>query len=370
MAEIRIAIAGVGNCASSLIQGLEYYKDVKNSDELVPGLMHNSMGDYLISDIKPVAAFDVDRRKVGTDLSRAIFAEPNCTKKFSDVPELDVEVMKGHVLDGIAPHMKDYFLVDPTQKPEDVASVLESTRADILINYLPVGSEEAVRWYASQALEAGCAFINCIPVFIASNREWAEKFRRAGLPVIGDDIKSLVGATIVHRTLTQMIVDRGARIDSTYQLNIGGNTDFRNMTDQSRLKSKKISKTESVSSQIPYDAYVYAGPNGCIDCLNDNKICHLKIDFRLFGDVPAYIDLKLSVEDSPNSAGVVVDAIRVAKIALDRKIGGPLLEASSYFMKHPPQQMREQDARAMLDEFIKGGSPIPRPSFSIPLQSV
>ncbi|VVB96300.1 Myo-inositol-1-phosphate synthase [uncultured archaeon] len=353
MADIRIAIAGVGNCASSLIQGLEYYKDIKNSDELVPGLMHNSLGGYLISDIKPVAAFDIDRRKIGTDISRAIFSEPNCTKKFSDMPELGVEVMKGQVLDGVASHMKDYFLVDEKQKPVDVASVLKKTKTDILINYLPVGSEEAVKWYASQALEAGCAFINCIPVFIASNGQWAEKFRKSKLPVIGDDIKSLVGATIVHRTLTQMIVDRGAKIDSTYQLNIGGNTDFRNMTDQSRLKSKKISKTESVASQIPYDAYVYAGPNGCIDCLNDNKICHLKIDFRLFGDVPAYIDLKLSVEDSPNSAGVVVDAIRVAKIALDRKIGGPILPASAYFMKHPPQQMREQDAREQLEKFIK-----------------
>ncbi len=354
MAKIRVAIAGVGNCASSLIQGLEYYKHVKNSDELVPGLMHNAIGGYLISDIKPVAAFDVDMRKVGTDLSEAIFREPNCTKKFSDVSDFDVEVMKGNVLDGVAPHMKDYFKVDEKQKPVDVASVLKTTKADILINYLPVGSEEAVKWYASQALEAGCAFINCIPVFVASDEKWVEKFRKANLPIIGDDIKSLVGATIVHRALTQMIVDRGARIDSTYQLNIGGNTDFRNMTDQSRLKSKKISKTESVASQIPYDAYVYAGPNGCIDCLNDNKICHLKIDFRLFGDVPAYIDLKLSVEDSPNSAGVVVDAIRVAKMALDRKLGGALLPASAYFMKHPPQQMRDSEARERLEEFIRG----------------
>ncbi len=349
---IRIAIAGIGNCASSLIQGLEYYKNIKSSDDLVPGLMHNSLGGYLISDIKPVAAFDVDERKVGIDLSGAIFSEPNCTKKFQDVPSLDVEVMKGRVLDGVAPHMKDYFRVDENQKPVDVADVLKSTKADVLINYLPVGSEEAVKWYASQALEAGCAFINCIPVFIASDNKWAEKFRAAKLPLIGDDIKSLVGATIVHRTLTQMIVDRGAKIESTYQLNIGGNTDFRNMLDQSRLKSKKISKTESVASQIPYNAYVYAGPNGCIDCLNDNKVCHLKIDFRLFGDVPAYIDLKLSVEDSPNSAGVVVDAVRVAKIALDRKIGGALVPASAYFMKHPPVQMREPEARAQLEEFI------------------
>jgi myo-inositol-1-phosphate synthase len=353
MADIRIAIVGVGNCASSLIQGLEYYRHVRESDELVPGLMHNSLGGYLISHIRPVAAFDVDRRKVGTDLAEAIFSEPNCTKKFSDISVMGVEVMKGQVLDGVANHMKDYFLVDEKQKPVDVADVLKKSRADILINYLPVGSDEAVKWYASQALEAGCAFINCIPVFIASNKHWAEKFRKKELPIIGDDIKSLVGATIVHRTLTQMIIDRGAKIDSTYQLNVGGNTDFRNMMDQSRLKSKRISKTESVASQIPYDAYVYAGPNGCIECLNDNKICHLKIDFRLFGDVPACIDLKLSVEDSPNSAGVVVDAIRIAKIALDRKMGGPLLPASAYFMKHPPHQMREQDAREQLEEFIR-----------------
>lgn len=352
MAGIRIAIAGAGNCASSLIQGLEYYREVKKTDDIVPGLMHNSLGGYLISDIKPVAAFDVDMRKVGKDLSDAIFCEPNCTKKFSDVPELDVEVMKGKVLDGVAPHMKEHFKVDAKQKPVDVVAVLKRSKADILINYLPVGSEKAVKWYATQALEAGCGFINCIPVFIASDKQWAEKFTKAKLPIIGDDIKSLVGATIVHRTLTQMILDRGAKIDSTYQLNVGGNTDFRNMMDQSRLKSKKISKTESVSSQIPYDAYVYAGPNGCIECLNDNKICHLKIDFKLFGDVPAYIDLKLSVEDSPNSAGVVVDAIRMAKIALDRGIGGPIIPASAYFMKHPPQQMREQDARAELEKFI------------------
>ena len=353
MASIRIAVAGVGNCASSLIQGLEYYKNIKHSDELVPGLMHNSLGGYLISDIKPVAAFDIDKRKVGTNLSEAIFSEPNCTKKFSDVPGFNVEVMKGEVLDGVAPHMKDYFKVDEKQKPVDVASVLKKSKADILINYLPVGSEEATKYYASQALEAGCGFINCIPVFIASSKQWADEFRKAKLPIIGDDIKSLVGATIVHRALTQMIIDRGARIDSTYQLNIGGNTDFRNMTDQARLKSKKISKTESVASQIPYDAYVYAGPNGCIECLNDNKICHLKIDFRLFGEVPAYIDLKLSVEDSPNSAGVVVDAIRVAKIALERKIGGPILPASAYFMKHPPEQMRDVEAREKLEDFIK-----------------
>lgn len=354
MSDIRIAIVGAGNCASSLVQGLSYYKDVGKSDALVPGLMHNTIGGYRIADIRPVVAFDVDKRKVGKDLSEAIFAEPNCTKKFADVAPLDVEVMKGPVLDGVAPHMKDYFRVDERQKPVDVAAVLKKTHADILINYLPVGSEEAATWYAAQALEAGCGFINCIPVFIASKNEWAKKFEQKKLPLIGDDIKSLVGATIVHRVLTQLLVDRGARIDSTYQLNVGGNTDFRNMTDSGRLKSKRISKTESVSSIIPYDTFVYAGPNGCIDCLNDNKVCYLKIDFRLFGDVPADIDLKLSVEDSPNSAGVVVDAIRIAKIALDRKAGGVIEAASSYFMKHPPVQMPEAEAREKLEAFISG----------------
>lgn len=358
MDKINIGIVGVGNCCSSLIQGLEYYKGIISDDDknLIPGIMHNSLGGYLVKDIKPVAAFDVDKRKVGTDLSTAIFSKPNCTKIFSTPESLGVEVMKGPVLDGVAPHMQDYFQVDQKQEPVDVAYVLKRAETDILINYLPVGSDEAVKFYAQQALDADCAFINCMPVFIASNKEWAEKFRVANLPIIGDDVKSQVGATVTHRTLTQMILDRGAKIDSSYQLNIGGNTDFRNMTDQSRLKSKKISKTESVSSQIPlsHHAYTYAGPNGCIDCLDDNKVCHLKIDFKLFGNIPAYIDLKLSVEDSPNSAGVVIDAIRTAKIGLDRKIGGPIVPACSYYMKHPPAQMREQIAREQLENFIKG----------------
>lgn len=351
--DIRIGIVGIGNCASSLVQGLEYYKYVNDSYEIIPGIMHNSLGGYLISDIKITSAFDIDKRKVGTDISKAIFTEPNCTKKFSVVPHLNVEVMKGPTFDGIAPHMTDYFKVDENQKSVDVVKILKETKTNILINYLPVGSELATKWYAERAIEAGCGFINCIPVFIASNKEWTEKFMNSNIPIIGDDIKSLVGATIVHRVLTQMIVERGAKIDSTYQLNIGGNTDFRNMTNIDRLKSKKISKTESIKSLIPYDVYTYAGPNGCIDCLYDNKICHLRIDFKGFGNISNYIDLKLSVEDSPNSAGVVIDAIRVMKIALNDGIGGPIMAASSYFMKHPPVQMNESEARRRLEMYIK-----------------
>jgi len=353
MSEVRTAIAGVGNCASSLIQGLNYYRDVDGDDRLVPGLMHNVIAGYRVRDVRPVAAFDVDVRKVGKDLSQAIFEKPNCTKRFCDVEPLDVEVMRAPSMDGVAPHMKKCFRVDDSQPPVDVAEVLKETRADVLINYLPVGAEQGARWYAERALEAGCAFVNCIPVFIASDSAWAERFAHHGVPIIGDDIKSMVGATIVHRVLTQMIVDRGANIGSTYQLNVGGNTDFLNMVDRSRLSSKRTSKTESIASQIPYDAYVYAGPNGHVACLNDNKVCYLRIDFDLFGDVPASIDLKLSVEDSPNSAGVVIDAVRIAKLALDKGVGGPLKSASAYFMKHPPVQMREPEARAELEQFIQ-----------------
>lgn len=357
MNKINIAIVGVGNCSSSLIQGLEFYKNVNDSDELIPGLMHNSLGGYLISDIKPVAAFDVDRRKVGTDISKAIFSRPNCTKKFSDVPILNAEVMKGPIFDGVAPHMKDYFQVDENQKPVDVVEVLKESNVEILINYLPVGSQRVTEYYAQCAIEARCSFINCIPVFIASNNEWSNKFKDARLPIIGDDIKSQVGATIMNRYLVQMIQDRGGKISSIYQLNIGGNCDFLNMTSQDRLDSKKISKTESISSLIPYDSnntkpYVYAGPNGFIECLSDNKICYLRIDFRIFGDVPCSMDCKLSVEDSPNSAGIVIDAIRMAKIAMDRKLGGALLGPSAWLMKHPPIQYSDNIAHQMSEDFI------------------
>lgn len=353
--KIKIAIAGIGNCASSLIQGIEYYES-KNSDNAI-GLMHWDIGGYKPFDIKIVAAFDIDKRKVGKDISHAIFEQPNCTKKFSDVPIINVVVQKGPILDGIAGHMHDYFQTDENQKElskEEIISVLKESKTDIIINYLPVGSQLATEFWAQVAIDAGCGFINSIPVFIASNDIWVDKFKEKNLPIIGDDVKSQVGATIIHRALTNMIVDRGAIIDNTYQINIGGNTDFRNMTDQSRLVSKKISKTESVASQIPYNAYVYAGPNGCIDSLNDNKICHLRIDFRIFGDIPCYIDLKLSVEDSPNSAGVVIDAIRLCKLALDRGIGGPIISASAYLMKHPIRQYHDNDARQMLEDFING----------------
>jgi len=332
---------------------LSYYKNVDEEDGPIPGLMHNVIANYKVRDIKPVAAFDVDVRKVGKDLSQAIFEKPNCTKRFSDVEHLDVEVMKAPPMDGVAPHMRDWFKVDSSQEPVDVAEVLRETKTDVLITYLPVGSERGVKWYAEQALDAGCAFVNCIPVFVASDATWAERFTQKRLPIIGDDIKSMVGATIVHRALTQMIVERGSRIRSTYQINVGGNTDFLNMVDTERLSSKRVSKTESVSTQIPYDAHVYAGPNGHIEFLNDNKICYLRLDFDLFGDVPASIDLKLSVEDSPNSAGVVIDAVRIAKLALDKGVGGPIESACAYFMKHPPTQMREPEARASLERFIR-----------------
>ncbi|MCD6590713.1 MAG: inositol-3-phosphate synthase [Candidatus Aenigmarchaeota archaeon] len=361
--EIKIAIAGVGNCASSLIQGLFYYKDVDSNDELVPGLMHNVFGGYKISDIKPVAAFDIDARKVGKDLSEAIFAKPNCTTIFHNhIPNLGVIVQKGPVLDGVASHMKDYpedrtFVVSD-EKPVDVTKVLEESGADILINYMPVGSEEATKYYAEAALKAGVAFINCMPVFIASNPEWARRFEERHLPIIGDDIKSQVGATITHRVLTKMFADRGVKIDRTYQLNTGGNTDFLNMLERARLKSKKISKTEAVQSQLPMrlsDEDIHVGPSDYVPWQKDNKICFIRIEGRKFGDIPIILDLRLSVEDSPNSAGIVIDAIRAAKLALDRGIGGPLISPSAYFMKHPPQQFPDSVAKQMVEEFIKGG---------------
>jgi len=361
--EIKIAIAGVGNCASSLIQGLFYYKDVDSNDELVPGLMHNVFGGYKISDIKPVAAFDIDARKVGKDLSEAIFAKPNCTTIFHNhIPNLGVIVQKGPVLDGVASHMKDYpedrtFVVSD-EKPVDVVKVLEESGADILINYMPVGSEEATKYYAEAALKAGVAFINCMPVFIASNPEWARRFEERHLPIIGDDIKSQVGATITHRVLTKMFADRGVKIDRTYQLNTGGNTDFLNMLERARLKSKKISKTEAVQSQLPMrlsDEDIHVGPSDYVPWQKDNKICFIRIEGRKFGDVPIILDLRLSVEDSPNSAGIVIDAIRAVKLALDRGIGGPLISPSAYFMKHPPQQFPDSVAKQMVEEFIKGG---------------
>jgi len=358
---IKIAIVGIGNCASSLIQGLFYYKNVKDEKELVPGLMHNVLGGYKISDIKVVAAFDVDKRKVGRDVSEAIFAPPNCTKIFcKDVPKMGVKVKMGPVLDGVASHMKDYpedkTFVVAKEKPVNVVEELKKSGAEILINYLPVGSQRAVEYYANCALKAGVAFINCMPVFIVSDKKWAEKFEKKKLPCIGDDIKSQVGATIVHRVLTHLFVQRGVIIDRSYQLNFGGNTDFLNMLERKRLKSKKISKTEAVESQLAkrlsYDN-LHIGPSDWIPWLKDNKVCFIRIEGRKFGNVPVELELRLSVEDSPNSAGCVIDAIRLAKIALDRGVGGPLISASAYLMKHPPEQFTDEKAREMVEEFIK-----------------
>jgi len=360
--DIKIAITGIGNCASALIQGIFYYKEIKSDDELIPGLMHNLVGRYKPADIKIVAAFDVDKRKVGKDLSEAIYAKPNCTKIFySKIPNFKVKVKMGPILDGIAKHLKNYpeekTFVPSSQKPVNIAKELKKSGAEILINFVPVGSEKATKFYAKEALRANCAFINCIPVFIASDRIWAEKFEKNSLPVIGDDIKSQIGATIVHRVLSHLCSERGVKIDKSYQLNVGGNTDFLNMLSRKRLKSKKISKTESVESQLSkrlsYDN-LHIGPSDYVPWLKDRKIAFIRIEGKQFGDIPMDIELRLNVEDSPNSAGCVIDAIRLAKIALDRKIGGPLISTSAYFMKHPPQQFTDEKAREMVEEFILG----------------
>ena len=360
--EIRVAIAGVGNCASSLIQGIHYYKDVDSNNEIVPGLMNNVLGDYKISDIKPVAAFDIDERKVGRDLSEAIFSPPNCTKIFcKEIPKMGVEVKMGPVMDGVASHMKDYprdksFSVS-NENPVSVSEILRESGADILINYLPVGSEEAAKFYAEECLKAETAFINAMPVFIASNPEWEKKFREKRVPIIGDDVKSQIGATIVHRTLTKLFADRGVKVERTYQLNTGGNTDFLNMLERSRLKSKKISKTNSVQSQLTTpleEENIHIGPSDYVPWQKDNKVCFIRMEGKKFGDVPVELELRLSVEDSPNSAGVMIDAIRCAKIALDRKIGGALKSISSYTMKSPPEQYPDSLAREKVKEFVAG----------------
>ncbi len=355
--EIRVAILGVGNCASSLVQGVEYYKKINEKSPRVPGLMHNIVGGYKIGDIKFVAAFDVDSKKVGKDLGKAIFARPNCTEKFSKVPNLKVEVQKGPVMDGVASTTKEMFAVDNKQKPVDVSDVLRKTKPDLLINYLPVGSEKASKYYANKCLLEGVAFVNAIPVFIASDKTWADKFVKRGIPIIGDDIKAQVGATILHRTLTKLFMDRGVKIVNTYQLNVGGNTDFLNMLERKRLKSKKISKTESVQSQIVGhldDRNIHIGPSDYVPWLDDKKIAFIRMEGRKFGDVPVNIEARLEVIDSPNSAGVIIDAIRCAKLALDRGIGGPILGPSSYFMKHPPKQFSDAVAQEKVEEFIKG----------------
>ncbi len=363
MKKIRVAIAGIGNCASSLIQGVEYYKSLKDSDpDRDLGLMHYDLGGYKPSDIEFVAAFDIDKRKVGKPLRQAVFARPNCTKVFfPDLPDYPVKVEMGEVLDGVAPHMKDYpedrRFITSNRKPSDVAQVLKRSGAEILINYMPVGSERATAFYAEACLKAGVAFINCVPVFIASNKQWAKRFEGVNIPIIGDDIKSQIGATIIHRMLTRLFEDRGVKLDRTYQLNVGGNTDFLNMLNHSRLRSKKISKTEAVQSQLSHPLNgenIHIGPSDYVPWLNDNKICFLRMEGRGFGNIPVNIELRLSVEDSPNSAGVVIDAIRCCKIALDRKIGGVLLSPSAYFMKHPLKQFPDEKARDMVESFIRG----------------
>ncbi len=363
MSKIRIAVAGVGNCFSSLWQGINYYKD-KSPEEAI-GLMHWDLGGYLPGDIDVVAAFDIDRRKVGRDVAEAIFAPPNCTTVFcEDIPETGVKVQMGRVLDGFSEHMRDYpeeytFVLADEAEPEkdDVVKVLKDSGAEILLNYLPVGSEEAVRFYAECALEAGVAFINNMPVFIASDPAWAGRFEAAGIPIIGDDIKSQVGATITHRVLANLFKRRGVKLERTYQLNTGGNTDFLNMLNRHRLKSKKLSKTEAVQSMLPQPLpaeNIHIGPSDYVPWQKDNKVAFIRMEGKLFGDVPMNLELRLSVEDSPNSAGVAIDSIRCCKLALERGIGGPLLSPSAYFMKHPPQQMTDDQAWENTEAFIKG----------------
>lgn len=360
MKTIKLAIAGLGNCASSLIQGIEYYKHQQNAESA--GLMHPEIGGYRIQDVNVVAAFDVDKRKVGQPVEQAIFAKPNNTTVFQrEIPQTGVKVSMGPVHDGVAEHMASYpdnqaFRVSD-EKPVDVVRTLKETGAEVLVCYLPVGSEMAIKAYAQACLDAGVAMVNCVPVFIASNPEWAQRFKQKNLPIVGDDIKSQVGATIIHRTLARLMGDRGTRLDRTYQLNTGGNTDFLNMLNHDRLKSKRISKTESVQSQLETrleNENIHIGPSDFVAWQKDNKVCFLRMEWSGFGDVPMNLEMRLSVEDSPNSAGVAIDAIRLAKLALERGIGGPLLEASAYLMKHPPQQMRDSEARLALERFING----------------
>ena len=356
MGTINVAIAGVGNCASSLVQGVEYYRNTGATDD-VPGLMHPVLGGYGIGDVRFTAAFDVDQDKVGEDLAKAIGKGQNNTVAFCAVPTAGVEVQRGPTLDGIGRYLSDVIVESP-QAPVDVARVLRETDTQVLVSYLPVGSEQAARWYAEQALEAGCALVNCMPVFIAGNDSWAERFRRRGVPIVGDDIKSQVGATIVHRNLVRLFQDRGVRVDRTYQLNFGGNTDFLNMLERDRLESKKVSKTQAVTSQLETElagSDVHVGPSDHVPWLADRKWCHIRIEGTTFGDVPLNLELKLEVWDSPNSAGVVIDAIRCARLGLDRGIGGPLYETSAYFMKSPPRQMRDEDAR----KASRSSSPVP-----------
>ena len=355
MGSVRVGIVGVGNCATSLIQGVEYYKDADPAGT-VPGLMHVVFGDYHVKDVEFVVAFDVDDKKVGKDLSEAIDASENNTIKICDVPPLGVPVQRGHTLDGLGKYYRE-TIEESEAEPVDVMQVLKDTRADVLVSYLPVGSEEADKFYAQCAIDAGVAFVNALPVFIASDPEWAKKFEDAGVPIVGDDIKSQVGATITHRVMAKLFEDRGVVLDRTYQLNVGGNMDFKNMLERDRLESKKISKTQSVTSQIPHEmnaGAVHIGPSDHVPWLDDRKWAYIRLEGRSFGDTPLNAELKLEVWDSPNSAGVIIDAVRAAKIALDRKIAGPILSASSYFMKSPPVQYADHDAHAAVEKFIRG----------------
>lgn len=351
--KVRVAIIGVGNCASALVQGVEYYRDAAEDAE-IPGLMHATVGQYHINDIEFSAAFDVVSSKVGKDLSEAIWAEPNNTIKFAEVPFLNVPVHRGMTHDGLGKYLNQ--VVEKAPGPTDnIIKILKDTRTDVVVNFMPVGSEMATKWYVEQTIEAGCGFVNCIPVFIASSEYWAPRFTESKLPIIGDDIKSQVGATITHRVLTNLFKDRGVHLDHTYQLNFGGNMDFYNMLERDRLESKKISKTGAVTSQLPYELgedNVHVGPSDYVPWLTDRKWCHIRMEGRAFGNVPLQLEMKLEVWDSPNSAGVVIDAVRCAKIALDRGIGGPLTAPSSYFMKTPPIQYTDDVARQKTEEYI------------------
>ncbi|MDR1993506.1 MAG: inositol-3-phosphate synthase [Nitrososphaerota archaeon] len=356
MPQIRVAIVGVGNSACALVQGIQYYKNAKET-ESVPGLMHVNFGGYHIRDIVFVAAFEVNKDKIGKDLSEAIWIKPNVCEKFADVPNWGVKVSPAPILDGVASHMREVFnIYDGSATKESVVQILKASKAEIVINYLPVGSHDAARFYAQCAIDAGCAFVNCMPEFIGSDAtgEWPKKFESAGLPILGDDIKSQVGATILHRNLVRLCLDRGVIVDETYQLNLGGDTDFQNMTVENRLKSKRISKTEAVTSLVPYALPTRIGPSDFVEFLGNKKICYISLKGRKFGDRPINISVKLEVEDSPNSAGVVIDLIRAAKIALDRKISGTLLSMSAYAFKHPPKQVPDSQAQQWTEEWIAG----------------
>ena len=358
MGKINVAIIGVGNCASSLVQGIHYYREAAESDS-VPGLMHINLGGYHIGDIEFVAAFDIDRNKVGKDLAEAIYTPPNNTFNFCQVPATGVKVSRGMTHDGLGKYLSEVITKAPGAT-DDIVSILKETQTDVVVNYLPVGSEEATKWYIEQVLTAGCSFVNCIPVFIAREKYWQKRFAEKGLPIIGDDIKSQVGATIVHRVLTSLFQDRGVKLERTYQLNFGGNTDFLNMLERERLESKKISKTQAVTSQLDYKMEpdnIHVGPSDYVPWLGDRKWCYIRMEGRTFGDVPLNVEAKLEVWDSPNSAGVVVDAIRCCKLAMDRGISGALIAPSAYFMKSPPVQYKDDEARRMVEEFITGKQP-------------